>query len=154
MHSEAKQTEMEFGAEKVLLQGHAEIRWLMPWKALSSSKGFGKAFLKGRWYTMEYYSAIKWNKIGSFVEMWMDWPRECHTEWSKSEKEQQILHINAYMWILKKKWYRWSYFQSRNTDRDVENKYMDTKGERWRCHKLGDWDWHIYTIDPVCKIGN
>ena len=25
-------------------------------------------------YTMEYYSAIKWNKIGSFVEMWM------HTE--------------------------------------------------------------------------
>ena len=23
-------------------------------------------------YTMEYYSAIKMNKIGSFVEMWMD----------------------------------------------------------------------------------
>ena len=29
----------------------------------------------------------------------------------------------------KKKWYRWSYFQSRNRDRDVENKYMDTKGK-------------------------
>ena len=23
-------------------------------------------------YTMEYYSAVKRNKIGSFVEMWMD----------------------------------------------------------------------------------
>ena len=23
-------------------------------------------------YTMEYYSAIKRNKIGSFLEMWMD----------------------------------------------------------------------------------
>ena len=53
-------------------------------------------------------------------------PRNCHTEWSKSEKEKQILHINAYMWILKKKWYRWSYFQSRNRDRDVENNCVVT----------------------------
>ena len=30
MHSEAKETEMEFGAEKCLLQGDAEMRWLMP----------------------------------------------------------------------------------------------------------------------------
>ena len=30
--------------------------------------------IKKMWhiYTMEYYSAIKGNKIGSFVEMWMD----------------------------------------------------------------------------------
>ena len=27
---------------------------------------------------MEYYSAIKRNEIGSFVETWMD-PRDCHT---------------------------------------------------------------------------
>ena len=45
-----------------------------------------------RWYiyTMEYYSAIKRNEIGSFVEMWMernwvicrdvDGSRDCHTE--------------------------------------------------------------------------
>ena len=32
--------------------------------------------------------------------------RECHTEWSKSEKEKQI-YINAYMWNLEK-WYRWN----------------------------------------------
>ena len=35
--------------------------------------------------------------------------------------------INAYMWNLEK-WYRLSYLQSRNGDRDVENKCMDTKG--------------------------
>ena len=31
-------------------------------------------WIKKMWciYTMEYYSAIKWNEIGSFVKMWMD----------------------------------------------------------------------------------
>ena len=59
----------------------------------------------------------------------VDGPRECHTEWSKSEREKQIWYNNAYMWNLEK-WYRWSYLQSRNTDTDVEDKCMDTKGER------------------------
>ena len=58
----------------------------------------------------------------------MDGPRDCYTEWSKSEREKQISYINAYMWNLEK-WYRWSYLQSRNRDTDVENKHMDTKGE-------------------------
>ena len=58
----------------------------------------------------------------------MDGPRDCHTEWSKSEREKQILYINAYIWNLEK-WYRWSYLQSRNKDTDVENKRMDNKGE-------------------------
>ena len=31
-------------------------------------------------------------------------PSVCHTEWSKSEREKQILHINAYVWNLEK-WY-------------------------------------------------
>ena len=45
-------------------------------------------WLKKMWYiyTMEYYSAIKRNEIGSFVEVWMDleskhWtPHRVHTE--------------------------------------------------------------------------
>ena len=78
-------------------------------------------------YSMEYYSAIKRNEIGSFVDV--DGPRECHTEWSKSEGKKQISYNNAYMWNLEK-WYRWSYLQSRNRDTDIENKCMDTKGER------------------------
>ena len=32
----------------------------------------------------------------------MDGPRVCHTEWSRSEREKQILHINAFMWNLEK----------------------------------------------------
>ena len=72
----------------------------------------------------------------------VDGPRECHTEWSKSEREKQVSYINAYMWNLEK-WYRWSYLQSRNRDTDVENKCMDTKGGRGRWEELGDWDWHI-----------
>ena len=74
--------------------------------------------------------------------------RDCDTEWSKSEREKQILYINAYMWSLEK-WYRWTSLQGRNRDKDVENKRMDTKGgKRWGvggCDELGDWDWHVYT---------
>ena len=31
-------------------------------------------------------------------------PKVCHTQWSKSEREKQILFINAYIWNLEK-WY-------------------------------------------------
>ena len=39
-------------------------------------------WVKKKWYiyTMEYYSAIKRNEIGSFVETWMDLETTCHTE--------------------------------------------------------------------------
>ena len=29
-------------------------------------------------------------------------PRDCHTEWSKSDRERQISYDIAYMWNLKK----------------------------------------------------
>ena len=62
-------------------------------------------WIKKMWYiyTMEYYSAIKRNEIGSFVEMWTD--LDCHTESRKSEREKEISYIKAYMWNLEK-WYR------------------------------------------------
>ena len=31
----------------------------------------------------------------------MDGPRDCHTEWSKSEREREILYDIPYMWNLK-----------------------------------------------------
>ena len=46
-------------------------------------------------YTMERYSVIKKTKIGSFVEMWMDLDPFIQNE--VSQREKQILHINAYM---------------------------------------------------------
>ena len=57
----------------------------------------------------------------------MDRPTDCHTQWSQSEREDQISYINTYMWNLKK-WYRWAYLQSRKRGTDVENKGTDTKG--------------------------
>ena len=33
----------------------------------------------------------------------VDGPRDCHTEWSKSEREKQMLYANTYIWNLKKK---------------------------------------------------
>ena len=41
----------------------------------------------------------------------VDGPRECHTEWSKSEREKQISYNNVHMWNLEK-WYRWSYCET------------------------------------------
>ena len=60
-------------------------------------------WIKKMWYTytMEYYSAITRNEIGSFVETWMDLETVIQSE-VKSEREKQISHINAYMWNLKK----------------------------------------------------
>ena len=75
----------------------------------------------------------------------VDGPRDFHTEWSKSEREKQILYINAYMWNVEK-WYRCTGLQGSSRDTDVGNKCMDTKGGMpgggwW--DELGDWDWHI-----------
>ena len=37
-------------------------------------------------------------KLGSFIDV--DGPRECHTEWSKSERDKRTLCINADKWTL------------------------------------------------------
>ena len=44
---------------------------------------------------MEYYSAIKRNEIGSFVEMWMDIESAIHSEVSQKEKNKYctLMHI-------------------------------------------------------------
>ena len=79
-------------------------------------------------------------------------PRDRHTEWSKSEREKQILYNIAYMWNLEK-WYRWTYFQSRNRGTDVENKLTDTKqgrgsGMNWEIET------DIYTLLCIKQITN
>ena len=46
-------------------------------------------------YTMEYYSAIKRNEIGSFVEMWLDLETVIQREVSQKEKNKYriLTHI-------------------------------------------------------------
>ena len=50
---------------------------------------------KGRKDTMEYYSAIKRNEIGSSVEMWMDLETVIQSEVSQKEKNKYriLMHI-------------------------------------------------------------
>ena len=55
-------------------------------------------------------------------------PRTCYTEWSKSEREKQILYINGYIWNLER-WYWWIYLQGSNGDADIENRFVDTAGD-------------------------
>ena len=54
-------------------------------------------WIKKMWYTytMEYYSAIKRNEIGSFVEMWMDLESILQSEVSLKEKNKYhiLTHI-------------------------------------------------------------
>ena len=54
-------------------------------------------WIKKMWciYTMEYYSAIKRNKIGSFVETWMDIVTVIQSEVSQKEKKKYhiLTHI-------------------------------------------------------------
>ena len=85
-------------------------------------------WIKKLWYiyTMEYYLAIKRNECESTVVRWMNW--ELVTDWSKSEREKQILYTNAYIWSLKKNSW-WTYSQRRNGDTDIENGLVDTAGE-------------------------
>ena len=47
-------------------------------------------WIKKLWYiyTMEYYSAIKRNEIGSFVETWMDPETVIQREVSQKEKDK------------------------------------------------------------------
>ena len=54
-------------------------------------------WIKKMWYiyTMEYYSVIKRNKIGSLVEMWMDLESVIQSEVSQKEKNKYriLMHI-------------------------------------------------------------
>ena len=54
-------------------------------------------WIKKMWhtYTVEYYSVIKRNKIGSFVEMWMELEYVIQSEVSQKEKNKYriLTHI-------------------------------------------------------------
>ena len=58
----------------------------------------------------------------------VDEPGAYYTEWSMSERERQILYINAYIWDLERQ-YWWSYFQVSKGNTDVENRLLDSVGE-------------------------
>ena len=58
----------------------------------------------------------------------VDEPRAYYTEQSKSEREKQVLYINAYIWNLES-WYWWTCLQGSNADADTEKRLVDTVRE-------------------------
>ena len=86
----------------------------------------------GNTYIMKYYSAIKRDEIGSFVEMWTDLQTDTQNE-VKSGREKQISCINAYVWNLEK-WHN-DLFQGKNRDTDVGNRCVDIC--LWGCGERG-----------------
>ena len=57
-----------------------------------------------------------------------------------SHTEKDKYDVILFIWGILKKWYKWTYLQNRNRLTNIENKFMATKGERWRSNKLGVWD--------------
>ena len=71
--------------------------WMQP-RCLSTDE-----WIKKLWciYTMEHYSIMKRNKFESVLVRWMNL-EPVSTQWSKSEREKQILYVNTYIWNLEK----------------------------------------------------
>ena len=80
---------------------------------------------------MEYYSAVKKNEAMPFAATWMDLVIIMLDEVSQIDKGE-ISYDVTYTWNLKIKWYKWTYFQNESRLIDLENKFMITKGERFR----------------------
>ena len=102
---------------------------------IAEKKGMSINWWMGRQNVVHIYNGIllSYKKERNWVICWdVDGSRDCHTEWSKSEREKQISYINTCTWNLEK-WYRWTGLQGRSWDTDGENKRMDTKGgkPRW-----------------------
>ena len=71
-------------------------------------------------FKKEWYNAICSTKDGS---------EDCHTEWSKSEREGEIWYL---LYVeSKEKWYKWTYLQIRYRLIALENEFMIAGREGW-----------------------
>ena len=81
----------------------------------------------------------------------VDEPRAYYTQWSKSEREEQI-YINAYIWNLER-WYWCTNLQGSNKDVYIENRVGDTEGEE-EGGTNGERNTVKYTLPYVKQIAN
>ena len=66
----------------------------------------------------------------------VDAPRQCHTQWSKSQTEKQITYINGDN-VESRKWYRWSFCKA-----EIET--WRTNGYKGKRAGGMNWDIGIY----------
>ena len=97
---------------------------------------------------MEYYSAIRKNKIMSFAATCIT--RDSYTKWSKSERERQIPYNITYTWNL-----------IDNTNKLFHRKVIHGLGEQtcgcqgWGEGRGIDWEygvdrWKLMHLDKQC----
>ena len=98
-------------------------------------------------YTKECYTAIKRNKLESFVETWMDLETVKQSEISQKEKNKY--HILAHICGIQK-----NGIDDFICETEIENKCMETKRGKEGWDELGDWDRHIYATDTMLKTDN
>ena len=88
---------------------------------------------------MEYYSAIKRNEIGSFVETWMDLETVVQSE--VSQKEKNKYHILKHICGIWKKTVQINLFAKQKwRQRRREQMYGHQGGGKGGWDELGDWD--------------
>ena len=69
----------------------------------------------------------------------MDGPKDCHKEWSKSDRERQMSYI-TYMWNLKHRIKIYLFTKQKKTHRHRRQIYGYQRGEGGGKDKLGVWD--------------
>ena len=94
---------------------------------------------------MGYCSAIKkgWNNA---ICSNTDGPRDCHTEWRKSQISCDTTHMEIFFLMV-----QMCLFAEQKRVMDVGNRLVVAK-EELGGDKLGDWDWDIHAT--VYKIDN
>ena len=80
-------------------------------------------------------------------------PRAYYTEWSKSEREREILYTNACIWNLER-WYQQSHAQGSKGDTDIKSRLLDS----WEKERMGWFErkalkhtHHHMKTDNECK---
>ena len=88
---------------------------------------------------MKYYSTIKRNTFESVLMRWMK--LEPITEWSKSERERQVLYINAYLWNLEKTVLMIPYAGQQKKHKEQT---FGLSGRRWGWDYLREYHLNLY----------
>ena len=92
---------------------------------------------------MEYYSAIKRNEIGSFVETWMALETVIQCEVSQKEKNKYhiLTHICGARKMVQMNQFAGQKLRHRCREQTCEHKAGKVAwGWGWWCDELGNWD--------------
>ena len=111
-------------------------------------QSMGSQWIRHNWVTELNWTELKRNESGSFVDTWMN---QSVIQSEVNQKWENNYHILVHN-VESRKWCRWTYFQGRNRDADIENEHVNI-GVRGRRSGL-IWEIGIDTYNPTMyKVG-